>query len=428
MRILRRGSRGTDVAEVQNRLIQLGYNPGSADGIFGSATETAVKRFQRDRGFAPDGIVGSLTYNAMFQSDYIIYTIKEGDTFNKLATRFKVSLDQIKSANPGVDPNQLRMGQKVNIPKRPKRHTVSAWVPYWKQEESMAVVRKHADLITTISPFWYGFNSTGDLIAYPNSEDSSVIQFARNNKIELIPLIANNFDKRLVSTVLNDPALRSRHIQNIVNKVTQMNYDGIEIDYENVPAEDKDLFVRFLRELKAALAPHNKKLYAAIQARTSAYESGSSAGHDYPGIGEAVDIVRLMLYDYSWDTPGPIAPVHWVRQVLDYAVSVIPRSKLEAGLPTYGYDWGRQRVGVSYEVAIRRAHQHRAEITEDAYNGPHFHYTADNGVEHQVWFTDAVNFASFIDLVNNYDIHGISIWYPGEDDPDIYYEIWARLD
>lgn len=426
MRILRRGSKGTDVSDVQTRLRELGYLPGPVDGSFGRMTEEAVSRFQRDRGLTPDGIVGPITYNALFQPGYILYTIKEGDTFYKLSLTYGVSLSSIISANPGVDPTNLRIGQRIKIPK--KRHSVAAWIPYWKQEEAMTTIRQHAEILTTLSPFWYEVTPTGDLIVYPNGEDFSVIQFARDHGMELIPLIANSFNSQLISTVLNDPTIRRNHITSIINKVTQMNYDGIEIDYENIAFADKDLFVLFLQELKAALTSNNKKLVVAIQAKTRATSSGSSAGHDYPGIGRAVDRVRLMLYDYSWETPGPIAPASWVKQVLDYAVSVIPRSKLEAGLPTYGYDWGDQRVGISYDSAISIAQRFQAQIIEDPQNGPHFSYTDSSGVVHQVWFTNARNFSTFIDLVNQYNIRGISIWYPGEDDPEIYTVIKNQLE
>ncbi len=431
MRVLRRGSRGTDVADVQERLRELGYLPGPVDGIFGRMTEEAVIKFQGDRGLTPDGIVGPITYNALFQPGpppgYILYTIKAGDTYYKLSITYGVSVSSIIAANPGVDPYNLRIGQQIKIP-IPKRHSVAAWVPYWKQQEALTVIRQHADLFTTLSPFWYEVTPTGDLIVYPNGEDSSIIQFAKDNGVELIPLIANSFNRQLVSTVLNDPIIRLRHVTNIVNKVTQMNYDGIEIDYENIAAADSNLFVLFLRELKAALTPLNKKLVVAIQAKTSATTSGSSAGHDYPGIGSAVDIVRLMLYDYSWETPGPIAPASWVKQVLDYAVSVIPRSKIEAGLPTYGYDWGNQRSGISYDTAISMAQRFQVPIIEDSQNGPHYSYTDSSGIVHQVWFTNARNFSTFIDLVNQYNIRGISIWHPGEDDPEIYNVIKERLE
>lgn len=45
-----------------------------------------------------------------------LYTIQPGDTFFRLAQRFRVSVDDIREANPGVDPNNLQIGQVICIP------------------------------------------------------------------------------------------------------------------------------------------------------------------------------------------------------------------------------------------------------------------------------------------------------------------------
>lgn len=55
---LSNGGRGNDVRLLQQSLSALGYNPGTADGIFGDRTEAAVRAFQSDRGIGVDGIVG----------------------------------------------------------------------------------------------------------------------------------------------------------------------------------------------------------------------------------------------------------------------------------------------------------------------------------------------------------------------------------
>lgn len=62
---LRRGSRGNSVKQLQQALNSLGYNCGTADGIFGANTESAVKRFQRDNRLIADGIAGRNTLNAI---------------------------------------------------------------------------------------------------------------------------------------------------------------------------------------------------------------------------------------------------------------------------------------------------------------------------------------------------------------------------
>ncbi len=59
------GSRGEEVRQIQTKLKSLGYYSGSVDGIFGSATQSAVRSFQRDKGLSVDGIAGPKTLSAL---------------------------------------------------------------------------------------------------------------------------------------------------------------------------------------------------------------------------------------------------------------------------------------------------------------------------------------------------------------------------
>lgn len=65
--LLRKGSRGEAVRNLQESLISHGYSVGSygADGAFGEGTYNAVIKFQRDHGLSQDGIVGPATWNAL---------------------------------------------------------------------------------------------------------------------------------------------------------------------------------------------------------------------------------------------------------------------------------------------------------------------------------------------------------------------------
>lgn len=61
----RRGSSGSEVRKIQEKLKRWGYYSGSVDGIYGSGTESAVKKFQKANGLKADGIAGKSTLNAM---------------------------------------------------------------------------------------------------------------------------------------------------------------------------------------------------------------------------------------------------------------------------------------------------------------------------------------------------------------------------
>ena len=63
--VLRQGRRGDTVRTVQNKLRRWGYYSGSVDGIYGPATERAVRAFQKKNGLTVDGIVGRATFQAL---------------------------------------------------------------------------------------------------------------------------------------------------------------------------------------------------------------------------------------------------------------------------------------------------------------------------------------------------------------------------
>ena len=66
--VLRSGSRGEDVSNVQSRLKNLGYYTGEVDGQYGAGTKEAVSVFQRQNGLDADGIVGAETRQVLFSA------------------------------------------------------------------------------------------------------------------------------------------------------------------------------------------------------------------------------------------------------------------------------------------------------------------------------------------------------------------------
>jgi len=118
METLALGSRGPYVRLVQSLLARIGYNPGPTDGVFGQQTRQAVIAFQRNNGLTPDGIVGPVTWN-YFQSflrGYDTYAIRPGDTLYRLAQSYYTTVNAILTANPGINPMYLRVGQQIIIP------------------------------------------------------------------------------------------------------------------------------------------------------------------------------------------------------------------------------------------------------------------------------------------------------------------------
>lgn len=112
------GSRGQEVRNIQSRLKAWGYYTGEVDGIYGSRTVAAVKKFQKKHGLRVDGIAGPATLNAIglptgissgsvhgySQSDYqllgrIISAEARGESYTGQVAVGAVVLNRVKSAS-----------------------------------------------------------------------------------------------------------------------------------------------------------------------------------------------------------------------------------------------------------------------------------------------------------------------------------------
>lgn len=118
MQILKIGSRGTAVMEIQSLLNKLGYYVGELDGIYGPKTSAAVQKFQRYFGLVPTGIVDEVTYKLMnrFLIGYDTYRIRPGDTLYLIARRYGTTVLSIITANPSINTNNLKVGQEIIVP------------------------------------------------------------------------------------------------------------------------------------------------------------------------------------------------------------------------------------------------------------------------------------------------------------------------
>jgi peptidoglycan hydrolase-like protein with peptidoglycan-binding domain len=75
---LKKGSKKPEVKDLQEGLKALGFAPGKVDGVFGTATEQAVKKFQTSVGIDADGVVGPITWRNLDEADQSEPILKKG--------------------------------------------------------------------------------------------------------------------------------------------------------------------------------------------------------------------------------------------------------------------------------------------------------------------------------------------------------------
>lgn len=311
----------------------------------------------------------------------------------------------------------------------PTPPVVGASLPVWALESGSLTAAARGRTLSWVSPSLYEVAEDGGVVlrAQPGGASPAPgLERIRRGGVPLLPTVTNtrdgSWDPALVQRVLHDPALRDRHVASLLSLAREEDLAGIDVDYEELTAADRDAFSAFLLQLGEGLRADGRVLAVDVFAKDSdaGYDQRNLA-QDYAAIGRAADQVRVMAYDWHWQTsrPGPVAPLDWVRRVLAYAVSQVPAHEVVLGVPTYGYDWvGQQAEVASWQQAHTRSLQHDAPVVWDvAAASPSLAYVDGGGVSHVLWFENAWSTAAKLQLARSSGIGGVYLWLVGDEDP-----------
>ena len=311
----------------------------------------------------------------------------------------------------------------------PRRTLVISSMPYWNIGPAASVVLANRSAFGEASPWMYGLASDGQITPQYLPDQSAAVardlSQLRAQGLHIVPTIANitkdRWSYQPVARMLHSPTLRDKQVAAIVALVISRDYAGIDIDYENLHAGDRQVFTTFVTHLATALHAKNKILSVALFAKTTdAGYAPRNVAQDYAAIGRVVDQMRLMAYDYHWagSAPGPVAPVSWISAVVRYAKTQMPASKIVLGVPLYGYNWSKgQGSGLSWRQASQLATRQHATVRYDTTaQAPWFSYTDSSGHLHTVWFENAASSRAKFALAHQAGIAGVYLWMFGPAD------------
>lgn len=195
-------------------------------------------------------------------------------------------------------------------------------------------------------------------------------------------------------------------------------FDGLQINFENVPFASRESYFSFLRELRARL-PSETMFTVALAARTNVVANDP---YDYATILPYVDRILVMAYDEHWSggPPGPVATMPWTRNVANFSLGVIDPDRLVMGMPFYGRAWGdrvtsRALIFSSIEDVIREQ-----DITEvNRRDGvPYFTYEVTVGV--RLYYDDVYSLVTRMQMFKSMGVTNIGFWRVGQETTHVW--------
>lgn len=356
----------------------------------------------------------------------MIYVVKAGDTLQKIAAEFQTTEARLLYDNQLYEQPYLVVGQALWIQAGNEKEQIRDMYVngYAYPFIQPSVLQESLSVLNELLVFSYGFTPEGELIP-PLLSDLPLIETAWQQGVRPVLVLTpfgvdGQFNNYLVKAVVENAELQERLIENLLFTVKNQGYTGVDVDFEFILPEDRELYAQFVGNLRTVMNANGYTVTVALAPKISADQPGLLyEGMDFALLGESADHVFLMTYEwgYKYGPPMAVAPLNKVRQVLDYAITEISAYKIVMGIPNYAYDWplpfiqGETQANLIGNVeAVQLAAQYGAEILYDPVaQSPYFTYQT-GGVMHEVWFEDVRSMDAKLRTADSYGFYGVGYW------------------
>ena len=235
----------------------------------------------------------------------------------------------------------------------------------------------------------------------------------------------------ITSNIMNNYEKRKELIEDIVNACVKYKIDGINVDFENMKQEDKDMYSRFIIEL----TPRLKEMGLVTSVDVTAPDGGEtwSLCFDRHVIGDVADYIVFMAYDQygiSSKKAGTTAGYNWVKLSLNKFLQTeeIEPEKIILAIPLYTRVWttdSNEKV-TSKTVAMKDIDKVIPQGTNKTWDNDlkqnYAEYT-DGGNKKQIWIEDIDSLKAKVSLITENNLAGVGSWQKGMETD----EVWAML-
>ncbi len=276
--------------------------------------------------------------------------------------------------------------------------------------------------LNVISPtcFWLTDNE-GGIRSIANADYCAA---ARDLGMEVWGLVSNfHYGTDIdLSAVLGSTSTRRILTENIIEAALAGGLDGINIDFENVPAAVGPDYVQFVREM--GVACHREGLVLSVDHYVPTEYTAHYNRHEQS---KYVDYIIIMGYDehYVGSEAGSVSSIPWMEQGISDTLKYVPAGKVINAIPFYTRVWKTKNgqttsEAVTMETANDFVSRNKLTPAVDDATGQNYVEATFDGVLYQVWLEDPMSVTIRLNVMKNAGIAGVATWVLGQETPDIW--------
>ncbi len=331
---------------------------------------------------------------------------------------------------------------EVTIPEVVRDLTDEKIILLWDQVTTIAAANGRVNEtipsgVNVLSPTFFSFDEAKNDGTIVSVASSTYVSNAHANDVQVWALITDNFSSTMNDTVLRNADTRAYVIDQLIGYIRLYDLDGINIDFEAVPARNGDYFTQFLRELY----PRMREEEAILSVDTYT-PSQWSTHYNRKAIGESADYICVMTYDEHTSvsaTTGPVASKGFVDKGIEDTLTEVPKEQVLMGIPFYTRVWKVSANDPSsftisnygMDAAYGFFRDNSAQIVYDestGYNYARFDVVEDGeAYYYEAWLEEENSLATKMEIYKKHDVQGVAIWKRGLEQRNSYEIIESNL-
>ncbi len=286
--------------------------------------------------------------------------------------------------------------------------------------------------VNVVSPAFFYLDEKGNFKENIGTKGQAYIEWAHANGYKVWPMFSNaeaaTESLSITSNIVNSYEKRQELIEKLVNSCVKYKLDGINVDFENMKQEDKDMFSRFIIEL----TPRLKDIGLVTSVDVTAPDGGEtwSMCFDRHVIGNVADYIVFMAYDQygvSSSKAGTTAGFDWVKLSLNKFLQTeeIDSDRIILAVPFYTRVWTTNGEGKTSSNTVTMKNTDKVipdgieKQWDDQLKQNYVEYT-ENGNKKQIWIEDLDSLKAKISLIQENNLAGIASWQKGMESDEVW--------